>query len=467
MKKIERKDIQGMIIYGYKYLPVAYYLFLHVEDFSGFKKWLSQATFQHGESSPKKSCMNIAFSSHGLQALGVTIDEDNGFSRAFIEGMDTEHRNRILGDYDANGSQHWEWGKKDDTQLHAVLMLFAQDEVSLEKYYQEQLEVLVQYGITESLPKIASQMLAEGKEHFGFKDGISQPVIRGLDRDSAEDNYVNPGEFILGYPNDYNKAPNSPVLQRDGFDFGVNGSYMVFRQLEQDVPLFWETVCGYFGGIEQGEKQGIELASKMVGRWPNGNPLHKSATDPLDEKSLNSFSFYESDQQGTLCPFGSHIRRTNPRNSLSVNGKKSSLKEATDAANKHRILRRGRPYGPPLDETLAIEQMLTKIGEDKESRGLNFICFNTDIDRQFEFVQHTWANNIKFHNLYNDVDPIMGVQRGTKDSSGNYQMAKTQFEVQSKPVRKRYQSIPPFVKVKGGSYFFMPGIQAINYLSKL
>ncbi len=462
MEKIEKDNIQGMLLYGYRYLPVARYLFLSIRDPAKVKTWLRNLEVQYANGSPRERSVNIAFTPYGLEVLNVPVDEANGFSRAFLEGMDTEHRNRILGDYGANASSQWTWGHQGDNELHLALMIFGRDIETIDQWHDGQ--SWEDAGLRECHDPIESETLAGDKEHFGFRDGISQPVIRGLGRQSSEDNYVNAGEFILGYDNEYQKKPHSPRMQADQFDFGRNGSYMVFRQLEQHVSLFWNTVCAYFGGLEVGKERGVELASKMVGRWPNGNPLMEAPTATIDPNDLNKFSFHRDDPQGTHCPLGSHIRRTNPRDSLSNSDKKSSLQRATNAANKHRILRRGRPHGKPVDESMSIENMLAKVDDDHEPRGLNFICFNSDIDRQFEFVQQTWSNNIKFHNLYRDVDPIVGVQNGGRNDSGDYQMAHTQFEAQARPVRRRYQDIPPFVQVKGGSYFFMPGRQTIDYL---
>lgn len=469
MEAVNREDIQGMLIYGYKYLPTANYLFLSIIDKAAFKNWLKKNEFQNGVSSPKEVCMNIAFTSYGLQKLGLTINEENGFSRAFIEGIDTEQRNRILGDFDANDSADWDWGNHDHTDLHCVLILFAKDQSGLDQLYQKQVSNFSSNGVKEVVNKIESIALEGQKEHFGFKDGISQPVIRGLGRTSSKNNYANPGEFILGYQNDYGKFPHSPKLQKDAFDFGKNGSYMVYRQLEQNVPLFWNTMYSFFNEDEKGKSEAIALASKMVGRWPNGNPLTNEATDNIADQDLNKFSFYEEDKMGMKCPFGSHIRRTNPRDSQSNSGQKKDLQEAYNVTNKHRILRRGRPYGNPLVKNMDIEEMHNAALEKKstDQRGLNFICFNSDIDRQFEFVQQTWANNRKFHDLYDDVDPIIGVQRSARDKvTGKLKMTHTQFEEQARPVRKRYKEIPPFIKVKGGAYLFMPGLNAIKYLGK-
>ena len=464
MTKIRTENIQGMILKSYKNLNVAQYLFLTFSDTKKTKDWIGKSNFQYSNETINHRCMNIAFSSSGLAKLGITINEENGFSRAFIEGMDTKHRNRILGDYGTNASTDWDWGKHEDDSIHAILILFDKNKNELAQFVQEERIKLNDTDISEFIPPIESSFLEGQKEHFGFKDGISQPAIKGLHQDRIE-NMVAPGEFILGYLNEYNKESNRPFFRENNIDFGMDGSYMVFRQLEQNVPEFWKTLCSYFGGVEKGKEQGIELASKIVGRRPNGNPLSDTtALPPI--KDQNNFKYYHEDQKGFKCPLGSHIRRTNPRDSLSNDEGDTSIKEAIDATNKHRILRRGRPYGKSLSENMSLDEMMTKLDASQEKRGLNFICFNTDIERQFEFVQQTWANNMKFHNLYNDVDPIIGVQNGGKDEEGKNKIGKTQFEIQQEPVRKRYKGIPPFITVKGGGYFFMAGKKAMEFLSK-
>ena len=41
----------------------------------------------------------------------------------------------------------------------------------------------------------------------------------------------------------------------------------------------------------------------------------------------------------------------------------------------------------------------------------------------------------------------------------------TSFTVQAKPVRQRIRGLPAFVMVRGGGYFFLPGIRATRYLA--
>jgi len=226
-------------------------------------------------------------------------------------------------------------------------------------------------------------------------------------------------------------------------DFGRNGSYLVYRQLAQDVEAFWEFSKKASEKFPDPKRDATWVASKMVGRWPDGASLALSPdkNDPdLVEGDENYFKYTTLDPDGQHCPFGSHVRRSNPRDCLYPNAEKS-----TSFTNFHRIIRRGRSY-----ET-----------EDKE-RGLNFICFNASIENQFEFIQHEWLNNPKFADkLYQDSDPISGVQ------DLKHPEATGTFTIPCQPVRTRVHGLPRFVHVRGSGYFFMPGRAAIEYLNRL
>jgi len=438
------RDIQGLLIYGYGRLRHADYFMLHLGgDSERSKAFLEKITPEVGsaEKNPHKACYALAFGKTGLEKSGWEVSERTGFSRAFIEGMDTNHRNRILGDFDFNSSDHWEWGSKKSQSIDVLLISFAPDSDKLKHRRELLQQAMAEYQVQEVHSTLDTYL--DRKEHFGFRDGISQPVIKGAGRPSGENEELNPGEFIFGYPNEYRKIPHSPI------QIGENGSYLVFRQLEQKVKTFWNYL------LEQTENRSVEnaiyLAAKMVGRWPEGSPttLTDDPNNSTFQKS-NRFGFYEKDRLGLGCPHGAHIRRTNPRDSVEDNPSQSSK-----ASRKHRILRRGRAYGKPLSASFDIEEMI-KADDDNENRGLNFICFNTDIERQFEFVQHTWCNNQKFDGLYEEVDPISGVL-------GNGQEAKkTAFKIPERPFRRRISNIPAFVLMKGGGYFFFPGINAIQ-----
>lgn len=170
---------------------------------------------------------------------------------------------------------------------------------------------------------------------------------------------------------------------------------------------------------------------------------------------LNQFGYYEHDKEGTKCPIGSHVRRSNPRDTLQNGSPNGALK----VSNRHRILRRGRSYGPSLTDDCQPESLMLATDDGKD-RGLQFICFNTNLSRQFEFVQHQWNDNTKFEGLYNDPDPILGIKDHRNKSETH------DFTIQACPVRKKVHGLRRFVHVQGGAYFFMPGLKALAFLSQ-
>ncbi len=203
----------------------------------------------------------------------------------------------------------------------------------------------------------------------------------------------------------------------------------------------------------------IRLAAKMVGRWPGGAPLVKSPEK--DDPALgsdNEFLYHAlGDEDGLKCPIGSHIRRTNPRDSLEPDpGSDRSI----EVGKRHRLIRRGRSYGTPVANSMEAADVLAT-GDAAGERGLHFLCFNTHIGRQFEFIQHTWANNPGFDGLYDDDDPLIG------DRGASYGKAGGTFTIQADPVRTRVTGMPRFVQVRGGAYFFLPGIRALRFLASL
>jgi Dyp-type peroxidase family len=308
---------------------------------------------------------------------------------------------------------------------------------------------------------------------------VGQPLVEGFDPAGAPGNTVAAGEFVLGYPNAYGQYTDRPTLPADDAaasllpaapddaarrDLGMNGSYLVFRQLRQNVPAFWSYMAEHAPRKLGGDATHacIALASKMVGRWPSGAPLVKA---PLaDDPSLaddNDFVYVQADgagdPHGLKCPIGAHVRRTNPRDALDP---KPGSERSIEVGKRHRIIRRGRAYGPPLASSMNPAELIGR-ADDARERGLHFICFNTQIGRQFEFIQHTWVNSPKFDGLYEDDDPLIGDRGAAEVNRGGA------FTVQAEPVRKRVTGMPRFVTVRGGGYFFMPGIAAVRYLASL
>jgi Dyp-type peroxidase family len=461
---LDLTDIQGIIARGYGNLKGACYVLLAIDGPAAARRWLRAAagSITPGDARPQELALNIAFTASGLAKLGLPQEALDLFSYEFRTGMTTAHRRRILGDLDETAPETWTWGGPNSTAVDLVLLMFARDDSKLDLLYRSYAAGFADAGLAE-IRKLTTSDIGD-IEHFGFRDGLSQPIVEGLSRAGPPAQTIKAGEFILGYLNEYGRYTDRPLLaagsDSDGLlpkdpagsgsaDLGRNGSYVVMRQLDQDVRAFWRWMNGatlHPDGSPNPAAR-LRLASKMVGRWPSGAPL--ALAPEQDDPSLadkNDFMYFQSDAPGLACPIGAHIRRTNPRDSLDPQpGSRDSI-----AINKrHRLLRRGRTYGPPLTMDEALSDRDTAAAE----RGLYFICLNGNIARQFEFVQHTWANNPKFGELYDNADPIIA-------GGGN-----TAFTVQGRPIRARYCQVPRFVAMRGGAYFFLPGIRALRYLA--
>ena len=465
---LDLQDIQGLIIRGYGNLRAACYILLEISDPQLAKIWLNAqaGTITAGQARPEEKAFNVAFTYAGIKKLGLEPAILAMFSNEFINGMAVPHRSLLLGDVEDSSPAQWTWGVPGTRPIDMVLMMFAGDDRELSDVYNIYAKTFATAGLTEVL-KLDTVDLGN-KEHFGFHDGISQPVMEGLPQTETAMNTIKAGEFVLGYPNEYGLYTDRPVIKpvmdpkgllpRDSsgsgnVDLGRNGSYLVFRQLRQDVRGFWqfldEATKNPDGSSNPTAR--LKLASQMVGRWPSGAPLLK--TPDQDDPQLadaNDFAYHQTDPYGFNCPIGAHVRRANPRDSLDP---QPGSEQSIAVGKRHRILRRGREYGPPVDaaELLTVK----KSSAEDQDRGLHFLCLNANISRQFEFVQHTWVNNPHFDELYDDADPIIGT---------HYPDGGT-FTMQAKPVRKRLNSLPRFVSVVGGAYFFLPGIRAIRYLA--
>jgi Dyp-type peroxidase family len=474
MDTLDLEDIQGYIIRGYANMNYSRYCFLQVVDAIKAKSWLNSivddltnATHVTNKSDLPPTNLNIAFTATGLNALGMHEENVSAFSREFREGMLTPHRRRMLGDDGESAAENWSWGGPHTNPVHICLLVFGNDKDTCVSFYNKLELDFLNNGIVIT-QNIDGQTLPNNKEHFGFRDGISQPTIIGSGKTSEPRNMIKAGEFILGYKNEYNVIPDTPLIYKEQGnlnllnadaggtgkkDLGKNGSYLVIRQMEQNVQNFWnfmnEKTKNSDGTININESN--KLASKMMGRWPSGAPLTKFPdVDPEVISDDNDFGYAANDQLGMKCPLGSHLRRTNPRDSLEDNTPKESLK----LSNRHRIIRRARLYGDPY---IGSPTNTTPNGEV----GILFNCFNADISRQFELIQFTWANSNKVKNLYNDPDPIIGTSEVSHDGLPQ------NFTIQSCPVNKTVTNLKRFVKIKGGAYFFFPSITTVRYLATI
>ena len=482
MADLELDDIQGILLSGYGHLPESAYLFLALDDPARGRSWLGRLANRvttadwraegGGRRKPDRG-INVAVSAAGLRALGLPPGSLDTFPQEFVEGMARPPRPRRLGDTGSSDPGRWEFGgtaAPTADEIHALLILQAPDRDALDRLCDEHAGGLHAAGIREVvLPRHYGRQERGFRDHFGYHDSISQPAIEGSpNRRAANRPGVRAGEFVLGYANEYGALPQGPTVaaaddpagllqpyeqEGDGpqpRDLGRNGSYLVCRKLAQDVAAFRRFLRDNTPG---GTAAGMEhLAAKLMGRWPGGAPLALSpAADDPALASANDFGYAAEDPNGLLCPMGAHLRRCNPRDQLI-----GTAAESQAVTNRHRLIRRGVSYGPRLAEG-AFE-------DDGQARGLLFLAINANIERQFEFVQQTWANSPKFGGAYTDSDPIIGTNfdPGDPGDEGPWTMT-----IPGLPVRRRIAAVPRCVTTVGGGYFFLPSVAALRYLAGL
>jgi Dyp-type peroxidase family len=496
MSKVDYTDVQGLIRFGYKKMTKAWFALLRVKDAAMARAWLHAAPVTNAVEvkPPPATALQIALTAPGLEALGVPASVIAEFSHEFRGGMAEESRSRQLGDVEANAPEHWSWGGPGRVP-HLVVMFFGEP---------EPFETFVQTSKgpswNDAFDTLASLDTSDfgGVEAFGFADGISQPEIDWNQRlivprtQLDYSNIVALGEILLGYRNEYGKYTDRPLLDdnvasadlptaedaRGKKDLGRNGTYLVFRQLQQDVRMFWRFALQQSGSdIGQAEK----LASAMVGRTRSGDPLEPIQEQPIPgilttpgQNEQNRFTF-DQDPDGIHCPFGAHVRRANPRNTDFPNrprnvltklvtmlgfGPKGLRDDLTSSVRFHRIVRRGREYGVRLDPEQAFASAPT--GNLDPESGLHFICLNANILRQFEFLQNAWLNNTKFSALTGESDPLLGNRVALPGCP-----VTSDFTIHnSGRLRRRISGMPQFIRVRGGAYFFMPGIKALRYFGQ-
>jgi deferrochelatase/peroxidase EfeB len=318
-----------------------------------------------------------------------------------------------------------------------VLLLYGDAPNSLDALAEE---------VTAGHPKsvIASLYLpSDGREHFGFLDGITRVKIAVPGQ--KDEQALPTGTVVFGHPDAAGSTAKGGPLSHDG-------SLVVLRELRKDVQKFWDYWLAQASGDAH---RAIYLASKAVGRWPNGMPLlpAQDREPPYDHTKL-AISSFANDRRGVGCPLGSHIRRANPRDGL-LNS--SELSEAISA--NHAILRRGRNFGPaappewypqPLRSNLA-----SGAAEDPAAlRGLFFIGLCTDIRRQFEFVMQNWIMSPKFAGLYNETDPLFANGETPQD-----------FTIQTDGFSQHYSGVGGWITPHGGGYYFLPGQNVLQRLA--
>lgn len=469
MQQLQLSQIQGFLVKDYKGMPFSKYFFLQITDAAKAKNYIKELSKKITTVSSEITgdSLNFGFTNIGLKALGLSQKNILTFSREFREGMVTPHRQRLLGDQDSSDPKNWNWGGPNTEPVHMVLMIFNKNEEKLNEQVLLLKTAFAENGFNEFL-MLDAPGFPEGREHFGFKESISQPAIIGSGVSGLQNDNIEAGEFVMGYKNEYDVYPDSPVLKElqgdadllpedvsgSGLkDLGLNGTYFVLRQMQEDVDGFWsflnEKTKNEDGSLNPEES--TKVAAKMMGRWPGGAPLVKFPDkDPGILSEDNDFVYIETDKLALKCPFGSHIRRTNPRDNFEETGPAESLK----LTRKHRIMRRVRSYGETFTGSATNHKPENEVG-------ILFGCFVADISRQFEFIQYTWASYPKFKQLYSDPDPFIGV----KDNPDNE--VEQQFTIPQETANKYITGLKNFVTIKGGAYFFFPSVNVIEYLTTI
>lgn len=534
-RDINTEDIQAIAKTGFVSLKAASYMLLRVGESAAARRWLRdlaptslakpidvKKTLEIEEKN-RVDTYQIAFTAAGLRKLGVDESIMQRFSPEFVEGMaGDENRSRRLGDIGENAPKKWCWGVG-DREPHILLILLAKDDAKLAVLVSKMLQQAESAGLSKIDVLPTSDM--HGLEPFGFKDGGSQPSFDwdrprtpGTKADRDYTNLLALGELLLGYRNEYGLLTERPVLaadeknaailQRDGHpsgrgDLGLNGTYLVYRQLDQNVLCFWRWI------VREAERVGVtmeELAESMVGRRLNGTPLadlNLGRSIPgvdADDADVNGF-LYDTDPEGLSCPLGAHIRRANPRTGDAPGGKQGPLDnllvtlgltfrrdraptsstlpwprnttvwpfarsedDAVASARFHRIVRRGREYGEKVDPHEALDP-----AKPDPKAGIHFICLNANIARQFEFIQSAWIASAKFAALTGEQDPLLGNREpfptapfagpeGPQGTGG--------FSRPGAPPACRHSSgLPQFVTVRGGAYFFLPSLTALKWIA--
>lgn len=508
----ERKNIQGNIIPGFN-KDYQYFLFYRIKTVKKAKVWLRWIAplissmedvlafnrlyrilrYRIGSKDVpiKATWVNIAFSNAAVAKL-VSSEAALSFGdQSYRQGLAA--RSEYLGDPTnprSSGNKN-KWvvgGPKNEAD---ILVIVAGDAEKAMLEMVDRIKTEAERGGLTLLFEQAGETLPgrlRGHEHFGFKDGISQPGVRGRASDAADDfitpRYIDPtdsrsdlfakpgqllvwpGQFIVGMqrqsPEDlFTAAPEATNFP----NWARLGSYLVCRRLQQNVKAFWEFAIDTAASIGLPAQK---FASMLVGRWPSGAPISRTPGADIpdlgaDDLANNHFLFDDAtrpsnlipvpgypgdthpqaaaDLLGAVCPHFAHVRKVNPRDSATDLGK------IADSLTRM-IMRRGIPFGPPL---LGVDVLRPSLW--KKQRGLMFLCYQGSIEDQFEFLTRRWSNSTVQPNV-GGHDPVIG-QGGSQGNRDRFIVVPTS----PKPTTVKIKD--EWVIPTGGGYFFAPPIEAI------
>jgi Dyp-type peroxidase family len=433
---LETDDIQHFLLTRTPALA-ARYEFLTFPDEDKGRAWLATMLEKVGSGAAVGNqpadarWVTIALTWNGLRRLGVDEASLATFPEEFRQGMAA--RGHVIGATGKNAPEAWV-GQVASDDLHAIVILFAKDAAERDRCRDEHARFLAECGVValSHLDLEAIPPLEYAHEHFGYRDRLSQPVIEGtgVEPTPGSGPPLKAGEFFLGYPDESGLVPDFPqpdILSR-------NGSYIAYFRMQEHVGAFRDFLKTHGGPTPEEQEH---MAAKLMGRWRSGAPLVlcPEKDDPAlgaDMQRNNDYNYGEMDPRGYACPLGSHVRRMNPR-------------DTAHNMNRRKMIRRGGTYGPHLPDDAP---------EDNVERGIASFIGCASLVRQFEFAMNVWANDPRFHELGNERDPIIGTQDGTFD-----------FTIPKRPIKKKITGLGAFTTVRGGAYFFLPGIRALRWLA--
>lgn len=378
---------------------------------------------------------SLVLSASGYRALGYHPGrlfpeprEAGGPAAAFADGM----KLKAVADFKDPPVTAWQAPYAGD--IDAMLLLADDDGAHLLRTTSRALDRIAQFGQVCAVEH--GQMLRndEGRpiEHFGFVDGISQPLYLRSDFTYGAD-----GQPVA----DRNGSPLASwdpfeplrrVLVRDTGvgDPEAHGSFLVFRKLEQDVAGFRRREAELATVLAARGYDSSVAAALIVGRFRNGAPIALTAQETAALASANDFQ-YAADYLGNMCPHFAHIRKVNPRGDAL---RRQRLPDnLTESERQRRITRRGIPYGSR---------------ESSKDVGLLFMCFQASIRRQFAFIQRAWVNDQAFVMGLTGVDPVIG-QGATIPQRWPTGYGSTDY------VEFPFRDV---VTMRGGEYFFAPSL---------
>lgn len=461
----ELDDIQGLIVKGYTHPCSVHMLFKfdqqssNLKAIKGFFKDLLpylQSAADWGALKPEMM-LNIGLSANGISIVKPELDVPNSsFSVTFKKGpWDPNNAQQSLGDYGAGDPSEW-WNKKFSNQdVHCVVHVYAMNPTAQNKITDIVNEAALKTNgaVTELKPlqtpsgRLEQYLLVPSDYiHFSYRDSIDEPDLNQNPQGTDQQDLNN---FLIGYSTLPNPIPGP--LSGPEAAFAKNGCYNAFRILYQDVEAFnnfletqSETIAPQIKNTK--EYTAEWLAAKMCGRWRNGSPLVLSPENPEHSTSKSTdFGYAKDDMQGLKCPFSAHTRVSNPRD------------EGVDVAGSDtvpRIIRRGMPYGPPLNI------------DPTADRGLIGLFLCGDLSSQFETL-YGWINMNNFSNVFNPADntpqdPLIANRivplPGNVDPDFTIPMADGNNVVIQGP-------LPQFVVTRGTAYFLLPSISSIKEIA--